>query len=105
MSLRRLYRHQRRHARFNFAVLLTIVFVAWVVVPESARLLDTLGGYHGQYEPKDAERAAWLQQGEEAPALLGHLRWETIVNITLFLLVAVVWLTLVPDRSPRRPRH
>jgi hypothetical protein len=106
MSLRRLYRRTRRHARFNLAALLTIVVVAYAGVPQVVRLVDALGGYSaGHYEPKDAERQAWLQRTEDR-GLLGSIPWETVFNITLFLLVAVVWLTLVSSGASRRsPPH
>ena len=105
MSLRRRYRHARRKARFNFAVLLTIIVVAYVGVPKLARLVEAVGGYNPPYyEPKDLERGMLLQHTEGA-TLLSRLSWETMVNIALFLLVAVVWLTLVPARHTRRPHH
>jgi hypothetical protein len=34
--------------------------------------------------------------------LFFNLRWGTVINVALFLLVAVVWLTLVPTRHGRR---
>jgi hypothetical protein len=105
MSFRRRYRHVRRKARFNFAVLLTVIVVAYVGVPKLARLVDSVAGYNPPYyEPKDLERGVLLQHVEGA-TLLSRLSWETMVNIALFLLVAVVWLTLVPARHARRPPH
>jgi hypothetical protein len=105
MSLRRAYRRVRRQARFNFAVLLTIFVVAYVGVPHVARVVDALGGYNpGVYEPKDVERGAWLERTDVA-GLLSRVSWDTLVNIALFLLVAVVWLTLVPSRTGRRTPH
>jgi hypothetical protein len=105
MSLRRTYRRARRQARFNFAVLLTILVVAYVGVPHVARLAESIGGYNpGHYEPKDLQRGAWMQQTEGA-TLLSRVPWDTLVNIALFLLVAVVWLTLVPPGPARRPPH
>ena len=105
MSLRRTYRRARRQARFNFAVLLTILVVAYVGVPHVARLAESIGGYNpGHYEPKDLERGVWMQQ-TEGTTLLSRLPWDTLVNIALFLLVAVVWLTLVPPGPARRPPH
>jgi hypothetical protein len=104
MSLRRAYRRARRKARFNFAVLLTIVVVAYVAVPQVARLIESVGGYNpGHFEPKDLERGAWLQRADDPDAVLARIPWETLFHIALFLLVAVVWLTLVPTRAPRRP--
>jgi len=103
MSLRRAYRQARRKARFHLAVLLTIVVVAYVAVPQVARLVESVGGYNpGHFEPKDFERGAWLRRADGTGAL-GGISWETLVHIALFLLVAVVWLTLVPTRAPRRP--
>jgi hypothetical protein len=37
-----------------------------------------------------------------APAVLPGFSWEIMIDIILFLLVAVVWLTFVPARSPGR---
>ncbi len=102
-TLRRAY-HRRfgRHARFNFAVILTIVVVAWVAVPNVARFVNAWAGYAPMhYEPKDLERQSWLER-HDPNSLLGSLEWSDFVGIALFLLVAVVWLTLVPDRAPRR---
>jgi hypothetical protein len=105
MSLRRTYWRARRQARFTFAVFLTIVVVAYVAVPQVARLLESVGGYNpGHYEPKDLERAAWLQSPDGA-TLLARLPWDTLVSVALFLLVAVVWLTLIPPGPARRPPH
>jgi len=105
MSLRRTYRRARRKARFNFAVFLTILVVAYVGVPHVARLVESVGGYNpGHDEPKDLVRGAWMQHAEGG-TLLSRLPWDTLVNIALFLLVAVVWLTLVPPGPARRPPH
>jgi len=92
-TLRRAYRRRfGRHARFNFAVVLTILVVAWVAVPSVARFVNAWAGY---------ARQTWLERA--APdTLLGRLEWNDLIGIGLFLLVAVVWLTLVPDRAPRR---
>jgi hypothetical protein len=104
MSLQRAYRRARRQARFNVAVLLTIVVVAYVATPQLARLVESVGGYNpGYFEPKDLERGAWLQRAEDPDAMLTRVPWGILVNIALFLLVAVVWLTLIPGRAPRRP--
>jgi hypothetical protein len=107
-SLRRRFRHARRRARvqrFHIAVLLTIVVLAYAGVPHVARVVDSLGGYNpGHYEPKDAEREKHLQRMEDDPdEFLGRIPWETVVHVLLFLLVAVVWLTLMPTRASRRP--
>jgi hypothetical protein len=103
MSLRRAYhRHFGYHGRFHLAVIFTIVVVAYVAVPRVARLLESVAGYNpAHYEPKDFDRERWLRE-HVGPAVLGGLDWDTVVGITLFLLVAVVWLTFVPTRSSRR---
>ena len=105
MSRPRLYRRTWRHARFNLAVLLTIVVVAYAGVPQVVRVIDALGGYTaGHYEPKDGERGQWLERsGDEG--LLTRIPWGTVFNITLFPLVAVMWLTFFPSRVSRRPPH
>src|SRR5438309_1828285 len=104
-SLRRSY--QRRfggHERFHLAVIFTILVVAYVAVPQVVRFVDAVRGYDpAYYEPKDFERQDWLQR-QVAPAVLPGFSWEIAVDIILFVLVAVVWLTFVPARSPgRRP--
>lgn len=98
------YYHRRlgHHERFHVAVILTIVVASYALVPRLVRLLQGLTGYHPEYyEPKDLERQEWaIQQGPTD--LLPGLTWDVIFNIALFVVVAVVWLTLVPTRSPRR---
>ncbi len=102
-ALRRAYRRRfGHHGRFNLAVVLTIVFVAWVIVPAVARFVNAWAGYAPvAYEPKDLERQTWLER-RTADALLGRFEWTDFVGVALFVVVAAVWLTLVPDRAPRR---
>src|SRR3989442_1141068 len=102
MSLRRYYhRHFGHHERFHVAVILTIVIVAYVVVPVAVRYIDALQGYSpAAYEPKDRERQELLSQ-RGVPEGLAGLSWEIVVNTLLVILVAVVWLTLVPTRASR----
>lgn len=91
-----------RPRRFHFAVFLTIVVLAYAGVPHVARVVDSVAGYNpGQYEPKDSEREAWVARAEDP--FLARIPWGTIVNVMLFLLVAVAWLTVVPARASRRP--
>jgi hypothetical protein len=101
-SLRRYYhRHFGHHERFHFAVILTIIVVAYVIVPVTVRYIDALRGYAPDYyEPKDAERQEWLRQTGIPEQLVG-LSWDVVVDIVLFVLVAIVWLTLVPTRASR----
>jgi hypothetical protein len=77
--------------------------VSYVVVPRIAHVVDTLGQYNpSHYEPKDSDRAEWLQGQGDPDAFLYSISGETLFSVALFLLVAVVWLTLVPERAPRR---
>ena len=103
MSLRRYYhRHFGHHERFHVAVILTIVIVAYVVVPVAVSYVDALRGYSpADYEPKDRERHEWLSQ-RGVPERLAGLSWDVVVNTLLIILVAIVWLTLVPTRASRR---
>ena len=103
MSLRRYY-HRRfgHHERFHFAVILTIVVVAYVVVPGVVRYIDALQGYSpAYYEPKDSQRQEWLRE-RGVPWQLTEVSFEVVVDIVLFVLVAIVWLTLVPTRGGGR---
>lgn len=105
MFLWRTYGRGRRRARVTFAVFLTMVVVAYVGVPHVARLVESVGGYDpGHYEPKELERGAWLQSADGV-TLVARVRWGTLVSVALFLLVAVVWLTLIPPGPARRPPH
>jgi hypothetical protein len=77
--------------------------VSYVLVPRLAHLVNTVGDYNPtHYEPKDADRAEWLQRQGDPDAFLYSISGETLFSVALFLLVAVVWLTLVPERAPRR---
>lgn len=104
LSLRRRFRRLTGgHARFQFAVVLTICAVSYVVVPRLVHLVSTIGHYNpAHYEPKDADRAEWLRRQADPDAFLYSISGDTLVSVALFLLVAVVWLTLVPERAPRR---
>jgi len=103
MSLRRFYhRHFGYHGRFHLAVGFTIFVVAYVAVPRVARLLESFGRYNPtHYEPKDFDRERWLRE-QAGPPIIAGLDWDTLVGITLFLLLAAVWLAFMPTRSPRR---
>ena len=80
----------------------TIVVAAYVAVPQVVRFVDAVRGYDPAfYEPKDFERQAWLKR-QVASTVIPGLSWEIMIDIILFLLVAVVWLTLVPTRASRR---
>lgn len=104
MSLRRYYqRHGGYRARFHLTVVLTIFAVAYVVVPPVTHLLESLGGYGpAYYEPKDFERQAWVGRVERRDERFRGLSWRAVFSVALFLLVAALWLTLLPGRPPRR---
>lgn len=104
IGLRRSYhRHFGYHTRFHIAVVLTLVVLAYVVVPLVARVVGTAGDYAPQaYEPKDFARESWLH---EKARLVGLSRVTPgmIVNVVLFLLLVLVWLAVMPPgASPRR---
>src|SRR5437016_14668767 len=105
ISLRRYYhRHFGYNERFHLAVVLTILVVAYTAVPLVVRFVDSVRGYDpAYYEPKDFERVAWIKR-QVAPTVLPGFSWEIMIDILLFLLIAVVWLTFVPARSPGRHR-
>lgn len=84
-------------------MVLTIFAVSYVVVPRLALLVSTMGDYNpAHYEPKDADRGEWLRRQGDPDAFLYSISGETLFSVALFLLVAVVWLTLVPERAARR---
>lgn len=102
IGLRRYYhRHFGYHARFHLAVVVTLLVVAYALVPRVAHFLSALGGYNpAAYEPKDAARQVWI--GERGSLLLPHVPIDLAINVLLFLLVAIVWLALVPPGASRR---
>jgi hypothetical protein len=84
------------------AVIVTVLVVAYAIVPGVAQFLTAAGGYNPQgYEPKDFARQSWLADRLSLPALPG-ISADVVVNIVLFVLVAVVWLALVPPGASRR---
>jgi hypothetical protein len=107
VGLRRYYQHQlRHHQRFHVAVLLTIIVVAYVVVPAVTAFFESVGGYRPtDYEPKDVERQSWLVKRDRSA--LGALGWDELVKIVLLLLAGVAWFAVAPvdSRPPRRSRR
>ncbi len=103
ISLRRYYhRYLGHHERFHLAVILTIVVVAYVAVPRVVQFVEALRGYSPvYYEPKDFDRQEWLSH-HGVPDALGGVSLGVAVDVVLFVLVAIVWLTLVPTRAGRR---
>src|SRR2546426_11025139 len=104
-TLRRAYRRRfGRHGRFNFAVVLTILVVAWVAVPSVARFVNAWAGYAPlHYEPKDLERQTWLER-HDADSLLGRLEWNALLALGSFSSSGGAWRRLGRDRAPRRGR-
>ena len=84
------------HARFHLAVLLTIIVVAYLVVPGVLRFAASIGGWDPHYyEPKDFSRTDWLAD-RRGQVTLTDFSWDAVVNVVLFLLVAAVWLFVMP---------
>ncbi|HEY3066915.1 MAG TPA: hypothetical protein VGL09_14065 [Methylomirabilota bacterium] len=103
-SLRRNYAPRfGRQARFNLAVLVTVVVVAYVAVPPVVRWSESLSGYNpARYEPKDADRESWVRHRDVGP--LPGISMDSLVYLGLFLLLAAVWLPLVSGRTGSRRR-
>lgn len=73
-----------------------------MVVPGVTRVVSSMAGYNPQaFEPKDAERLTWLDSRGRLTGL-PPVTTELVVNVLLFLLVAAVWLALVPPGASRR---
>jgi hypothetical protein len=89
MGLRRAYhRHFRRRERFLVAAVVTIVVVAFVVVPWVTRVLEGLAGYgQGSYNPRDFARNTWVRSVAEPE------EWTAgaVVNAGLIALLVLVW--------------
>jgi len=84
------------------AVVVTVLVVAYAIVPSVAQFLTAAGGYNPQgYEPKDFARHSWLADRLSLLTPSG-VSADVVVNIVLFVLVAVVWLALVPPSASRR---
>jgi hypothetical protein len=82
----------------------TIVVVAYAVVPPVVHFVSATSGYNPlAYEPKDEARLRAVDaharsiRGLPVPVPL-HL----VANVLLVLLVALVWLALVPPGVSRR---
>lgn len=86
---RRYHRRVGRQPRFFIATILTIVVVAFFVVPWVASLVDALGSYGpAGYEPKDFKRSEFQRRLTDPGSwTAGHL-----INAGLFVLLVVVWV-------------
>jgi len=79
-------------------VIVTIVVVAYLVVPNVTRFLHAAGGYDPTgYEPKDTARASWLDAKGRMVGL-PQFSIDHVVNVGLFVLVIVLWLNLTDRR-------
>jgi hypothetical protein len=83
-------------------VVVTVLVVAYAVVPAVTRVVGAVGGYSVEvYEPKDEARQSWLgRRGSQAG--LPPVTLEVVVDVLLFMLLALVWLALVPPGASRR---
>lgn len=107
MSLRRFYhRYVKHHHRFNIAVILTIIAVAWIVVPAVVSFVETVSQYNPlAYEPKDAQRGQMM--GRRQVLAADVLTLENILKIVVCLFAGLAWLMLAPtlQRSGRSGRR
>ena len=95
-----LRRYVRRHGRFHFAALLTIVVLTYLLVPWIVNLIDASRGYNPfYYEPKDASRQDFIAKHGLAVA---QVSWKAVVNVLLVFAVLIVWLTVLPRGGARR---
>ena len=79
-------------------MIVTIIVVAYLVVPNVARFLHAAGGYDPTgYEPKDTARASWLDSKGRMVGL-PQFSVNQVINVALFLLVVVLWLNLTDRR-------
>ncbi len=97
IGLRRFYRrHLGSHGRFHLAVAVTILAVAYLLVPAVAQFVVAAGGYQPTgYEPKDVARATWLAS---RPPALGGITVGTLVNVGLILLAVGLWVSVLGTR-------
>lgn len=107
MSLRRFYhRYVKHHHRFNIAVILTIIALAWIVVPAVVSFVETVSQYNPlAYEPKDAQRGQLM--GRRQALAADVLTLENVLKIVLCLFAGLAWLMLAPtlQRSGRSGRR
>jgi hypothetical protein len=100
-------RRQAFRARFYLVTLLTIFVVAYVVVPFTANVLSSLGDYQPRYyDPKDVARVEYRAEGDRAarapvPIVDAMLSSEGALGLGLVVLVAFMWLTVVPSSEWR----
>lgn len=81
--------------RFTIAVTVTVLVVAYLVVPWVAAVIDGLGTYSPSgYEPRDFSRV------ERSKSVTDPASWtsDTAINAGLFLLLAVVWYVAAGSR-------
>ena len=79
-------------------MIVTIVVVAYLVVPNVAHFLQAAGGYDPTgYEPKDTARASWLDSKGRMVGL-PQFSVNQVINAALFVLVVVLWLNLTDRR-------
>ena len=79
-------------------MIVTIIVVAYLVVPNVARFLHAAGGYDPTgYEPKDTARASWLDSKGRMVGL-PQFSVNQVINVALFVLVVVLWLNLTDRR-------
>lgn len=83
-----------RRGRLYLYLVLTMLVVAYVVVPWTVAFIQSLSGYNpNYYEPRDPEREEYLStQTASAESFYG---WESAVKLVLLVLVGLLWLIAV----------
>lgn len=84
--------------RFTLAVIVTVLVVAYVLVPWVADLLEGLATYNPTaHEPKDVLRGERVR----GPVDPGAWTPQSLVKTGLFVLLAVVWFMATSGGRPR----
>ncbi len=100
-------RRTAARARFYLVTFLTIVVVAYVVVPFASSVLSSIGDYQPQYyDPKDVTRLDYRAESDRGvratPRVVESvLSADGALGIGLVVLVAIMWLAVVPAPSRR----
>ena len=91
-----------RQRRFTFAVVVTVLVVAYTVVPWVSSLIEGMMTYSPvYYEPRDFARM------ERHRSITDPASWtgDALINAGLFVLLAVVWFMATSGGRPGSRRR